>query len=81
MTVDRIGHRIRAALPAGPERDSPAIRCSHTLIPAGLAGRRRLAKLSINSGHAATAAITESAAVAATGMARGAGAGAPSAVA
>jgi hypothetical protein len=79
MTVDRIGHRIRAALPAGPERDSPVIRCSHTLIPAGLAGRRRLAKLSIESGHAAAAAIAVSAAIAVTGTGRGAGA--PSAVA
>jgi hypothetical protein len=78
MTMDRTGHRIRAALPAAPEPDSPVIRCSQTLIPAGLAGRRRLAKLSIKSGHAATTAIASSAAFAVTGLARGAGA--PSAV-
>ena len=60
MTAGRIEPRLEAAFTAGPERDSPIVRCSHTLIPAGLAGWRRLAKLSIESGDAAAATIAMS---------------------
>ncbi len=74
MTAERIERRSRAAPPTGPARDSPVVRCGHTLIPAGLAGRRRLVKLSIESGHAATATTAMSAAITVTGMARAAGA-------
>ena len=73
MTVVGIAQRTRAASPpAGPGRDSPVVRCSHTLIRAGLAGGHRTAKLSLEPGHAA-AAIAVPVASAVSGWAQDAG--------